>query len=869
MRPLLLAFAASIVAYVILAISAPKVFEVLVYDESKLMPPDIEPEVVNRIIANVNKGEATVPVVIFGPRVEEKARELTRLYPNTTTPWSILDKALDIYYRKVGEAVDNATAKFREAALEIARFTNATCGDLERLADAYRKAREEARRLLLATYGVAAYGKAVDNATAQFLQLYEEFVKAYDVDTAVRFAADKAYGNVSNLLANVTWKNWATDNAVDSVAVAILSARLNKTLIDTARAVSVLGVGQYLYVALLNSTPAILRPYLPLLVCGGDVEKAVDTFRNALWRNITSYNPPPTLYSLPLASELVYRDQYAIALVKTSGGTPAIPVDIGVPVSTSQLLKSFQEVVTQDVSLIDKTTAAALFLVLLTVLGTILTPLIIVSTVGLTYLALLGFIFHIHDVQPIYYLTVYMAAPVVFAIGVDYMLLMTGRYAEERAQGNDKLSAVSTVRKYANRAIAASAAVVATSLGSFAVSPLPFMQSIGIGYLMTTAFVVVSVFVIFPSLLLILGDKIFWPRKTISVHEGRSKFLEVAVSTALRRPLLTTVVAVLVTLLSFAFLITTLKVTANPVVAMPETPYKKALEVATTYFPNVTALSTTYIAMQKPPPGGLLAEIEKLPHLVNYTVEQRGEWYVVSIKLSVEDTSDELLQIYHKLDELRRVYGPFLIGGAASWKNVIFSEIYIRFWNLQVYIIIALAFLILSFLLRSFLIPARLLATVLMSISWSLALEVLIFQVAMGKLTYWLVPVILFAFLIAIGTDYDIFIVARIREELERGLGERDAIKRAIVATGPIVTGAAMILAAAFSTLLLSQTLVLRQVGFTIALAALIDAFIIRPLVVPAMMVLAGRYNWLWFGGYSINTYKQSADPEGADSRRP
>jgi len=485
-------------------------------------------------------------------------------------------------------------------------------------------------------------------------------------------------------------------------------------------------------------------------------------------------------------------------------------------------------------------------------MGTLAAPVLIISAVGLTYLGVMGFFYQIHEIQKTYYLTVYMAAPVIFAIGVDYMLLMVSRYAEERALGRDKTEAVKVVRRYANRSIAASAAVVATSLGSFAISRLPFMQSIGVGYLITTLFIVLTVFLILPALLYLLGDRIFWPKKTIAAHRGRSRLLEKAVDTALKKPLLVAVAATLVTLLSFLFLISTLRITANPVVAMPETQYKKALEVATTYFKNVTALSTTYIAMKNPPPPELLREVEKLPNYVNYTLEKRGDWYIVAVKLSLEDTSDKLLDVYRRLDQLRAYYGPYLIGGAASWKNVIFNEIYVKFWSLQIYVVIATVVLILAFLLKSFLIPIRLVATVLMSIAWSLAAEVALFQEAMGQPTYWLVPVVLFAFLMAIGTDYDIFIITRIREEIENGLDEKEAIKTAIVTTGPVITGAAIVLAAAFSTLMLSQTLLLRQIGFTIALAALLDAFIIRPIVVPALITLAGRYNWLWITGYSI-----------------
>ncbi|MFN3804333.1 MAG: MMPL family transporter, partial [Pyrobaculum sp.] len=560
----------------------------------------------------------------------------------------------------------------------------------------------------------------------------------------------------------------------------------------------------------------------------------------------------PNLFSV--ASSLVYQQRYALAFVR--GHINSTSIHLGVPVSSSFLLQSFTQVVVEDVSKIDKATALALFAVLLYIMGTVAAPVAIISTIGLTYLSLLGFLYQISEVQKIYYLTIYMAAPVVFAIGVDYMLLMASRYAEERGAGRGKLEAVASVLKYARRAISASAAAVAASLGSFVISTLPFMQTIGVGYLITTAFIVATVFVVFPSLLYILGDRLFWPKKTVSLHSARSRLLETAVSTALGRPLAVVITSAAVTIIAFIFLVTTLNVTANPVVAMPETEHKKALEVATTYFPNVTALSTTYVVSRDEPAPGLLEAIKSLPHYVNHTVESVGEWHVVSIRLSVEDTSDELLEVYRELDALRSTYGPFLIGGAASWKDVIFNEIYVKFWNVQIYIIILAIFIILSLLLKSFLIPLRLIATILMSTVWSLAVEVLIFQEALGQPTYWLVPIVLFAFLMAVGTDYDIFIVTRIREELEGGATEREAIKRAIVATGPVITGAAVILAAAFSTLLLSQTLLLRQVGFTIALAALVDAFVIRPFVVPAIMVLAGRYNWLWIAGYSI---KQSA----------
>ncbi len=836
---------AVLVVYAYLALHAPLVFETLVYDEVKLMPSDVEPMVVRSILEKKSdRGPEAVTVVIFGPSLEEKARRLSELY-NATTPWSVLDRALEVYWSKIGEVLNESVSKFREGAVRISNGTREACDRLQKLENAYREARETARRLLFATYGVAAAGVAVDSDTEKFLEVYRRLLDSHDVDDAVRLAADVAYGNVSRYLAGVSWRNWSSESAVESVAEAILASVVNETALQLAREVNVVGVRQYVYLSTLGEVPPLFRPYLPYLICGGDVERVVNWFRDAVVKNLTQMYPPPTVYTV--AAGFIYEDKYALSIAPTD----KIPTELGVPISSSSLLHNFQEIVVEDVSKIDKATAAALFVVLLYIMGALTAPVVILSAVGLTYLSALGFIYVIHEFQKIYYMTVYMAAPVVFAIGVDYMLLMVSRYAEERASGRNKREAVAVVRRYASRAIAASAAVVAVALGSFALSTLPLMQSVGFGYLIAVAFIAATIFFVFPAVLYVLGDKLFWPRRITSIHTGRSKVMERAVEIALRRPKLITAISTAVTLLSLAFVVTTLHITANPIAAMPETQHKKALEVAVTHFPSVASLSNTYLASESDFNPELLRAIETLPHYVNHTVEKIGKWQVVTIRLSLEETADELLEIYEELDKLRAEYGYFLIGGSAAWKNIVFNEIYVKFWNFQMYVVIAAVIVILAILLRSLVMPLRLVTTVLMSTAWSFALGVLIFQEVAMQSIYWLTPIVLFAFLMAIGTDYDIFIVTRIREEMEGGLSEREAIKKAIVTTGPVITGAAIILAVAFSTLSISQTTVLQQVGFTVALAALIDAFVIRPFVVPSLMVLAGRYNWLWVTGYA------------------
>lgn len=114
-------------------------------------------------------------------------------------------------------------------------------------------------------------------------------------------------------------------------------------------------------------------------------------------------------------------------------------------------------------------------------------------------------------------------------------------------------------------------------------------------------------------------------------------------------------------------------------------------------------------------------------------------------------------------------------------------------------------------------------------------------------------PVILISLLLSVGTDYDLFIVSRFREEINNGLSDKDAIVRAVEVTGgPVVTGAALVLAMAFASLALSSIYILKQVALAVASSVIIDSFVVRPLLVPAIIVLLGKWNWWPFYNKSI-----------------
>lgn len=150
--------------------------------------------------------------------------------------------------------------------------------------------------------------------------------------------------------------------------------------------------------------------------------------------------------------------------------------------------------------------------------------------------------------------------------------------------------------------------------------------------------------------------------------------------------------------------------------------------------------------------------------------------------------------------------------------------------------------LILMVLLRSIIAPIYLLASVILSYAAAMGIAVLVWQHALGIDLSWSVAPVAFVILVAVGADYNLFLISRIREELIRE--PRGGIARAMISTGPVITSAGVIFAVSMLAMLSGSVTILAQVGFTIGIGLLIDTFLVRTLLVPAAIQLLGRWNW-------------------------
>jgi RND superfamily putative drug exporter len=195
---------------------------------------------------------------------------------------------------------------------------------------------------------------------------------------------------------------------------------------------------------------------------------------------------------------------------------------------------------------------------------------------------------------------------------------------------------------------------------------------------------------------------------------------------------------------------------------------------------------------------------------------------------------------------------PVLVGGPTAVERDLRIELYNKF-PVVVALVLAATFVLLTVLFRSLVIPAKAVTMNLLSLFAAYGFLVLVFQHGYGdKLlgfssvgyVNWITPVMLFCILFGLSMDYEVFLLSRIREFRDRGQSTPDSVAMGLERTGGIITGAAVIMIVVFSAFALSPIIIVKEIGFSLAVAVLLDATVIRILLVPSLMRVLGPANW-------------------------
>lgn len=436
----------------------------------------------------------------------------------------------------------------------------------------------------------------------------------------------------------------------------------------------------------------------------------------------------------------------------------------------------------------------------------------------------------------------------IFGVGTDYSLLLVHRYREELGKGGDSVMALRAAQSGTVSPIAASAGTVIAAMLVLLLAELESTHWLGPVLGIGVATMLVAAFTLLPALLALLGERAFWPARRGGPAGPDRRWRQVA-NLVRRRPR-----AIVATVFAALALLSLGNLVAHGTIGFGQgeigsTESSRGTEVLEEHFPpGLGSPLTAVVDVEQVAPA--LRGLKRLS-VVKLTLpvppSPGSDEAVLTIVLRGDPYSGDAAEAVEGIrDELRQVAPSALLGGIPA-ENYDVEQANERDTKLIIPVVLVVVALILILVLRALVAPAYLIVTVVASFAATLGLVTFAFTdlLDMSGIAFNLV-LMAFIFLVALGVDYNIFLMTRAREEAAK-LGTRDGVLAALETTGGVVTGAGLILAGTFATLTLLPLEELVQIGATVAIGVLLDTFVVRALLVPSIAYLLGERTW-WPG---------------------
>jgi len=462
------------------------------------------------------------------------------------------------------------------------------------------------------------------------------------------------------------------------------------------------------------------------------------------------------------------------------------------------------------------------------------------------------------------------------AVGVDYAMFYSRRVMEERDRGHSAEAAVEIAAATSGRAVLVSGMTVMTAMAGLLFAGNPIFVGFGIGTMLVVAVAMLGSLTVLPAMLAFLSRK-NWLEKgrvpyiTKRRHQakGGSRVWGAILTRVLSRPLASTLiaggllVALCVPALGIEF--------KNP----GYDGYSRSQPVIQTYdrlqkaFPGGAVPATTVIKADDVTAAPVRAAIQQLhdralatgqlsePSDVEISPDKTVAVVALSVKGSGTDAASE-----RSLEVLRSEVVPATVGKLAGAEVAVngltagskdFIDAMTSHAPIVFGFVLSLAFTLLLVTFRSIVVPIKAIILNLLSVGAAYGVLVLVFQdghgeklldfQSVGGVAPW-IPLFLFVILFGLSMDYHVFILSRVREAVDRGMSTDDAVAHGIKSTAGVVTSAALVMVAVFGSFALGSDQLAKQIGVGLAAAILIDATIIRAVLLPATMKLLGTRNW-------------------------
>ena len=437
----------------------------------------------------------------------------------------------------------------------------------------------------------------------------------------------------------------------------------------------------------------------------------------------------------------------------------------------------------------------------------------------------------------------------VFGAGTDYALLIVARYREELRREQDKHAAVATAMRQAGPAILASAGTVMVGLLCLSLAEVTGTNGLALIGAMGVGLAMVVMCTLLPALLAVVPRGAFWPRVPHYGDTGADETHGVWRSIAERvggRPRLIGAAggaALLVMCAGLAFYSTDLTTGSQ---FRDEESSTRGQELVAKAFPAGANAPNTVLVPNPDVADEVQAALRARPEVAAVGPIERGRPGArFDLTLKADPYSTKAFDQIPDLRETARKTGGegVLIGGPTAEERDLRTSAQ-RDTKVIVPLVLVVVFVVLALLLRAILLPVILIATVVLSYFAAMGVGFLLFEFVFDfpgvdpSLPLWA-----FVFLVALGIDYNIFLMARVREEAVRH-GTRQGMLRGLAVTGGVITSAGIVLAGTFSVLGTLPLVFLTELGFVIAFGVLLDTFVVRSVIVPALVFDIGPRIW-------------------------
>jgi RND superfamily putative drug exporter len=448
----------------------------------------------------------------------------------------------------------------------------------------------------------------------------------------------------------------------------------------------------------------------------------------------------------------------------------------------------------------------------------------------------------------------YLIALVGLGIAIDYTLLIVVRWREERARGLRGEAAIVAAMNTAGRAVVFSGTAVALGLLCLIVMPVPFLRSLGYAGMLIPLVSVAATITLLPVILATVGPRLDWPHRRTDRRASRAWTAWAGLVVRHRLAAAAASVILLGLLAGAATTMTLGPANGNPNTLSQAGRAKTALTALEHSGIGSGVLTPIEIVARRGDAAGLAHRLNDLSGVQGATAPQTAAWQRGATAIVDVFTHDNSAAALASVRDTAHAYGPGIgVGGIDAQNSDFISAVYGSF-PLMIALIAVLGFVLLARAFRSLLLPAKAVVLNILSIAAAWGALTLIWQKGYGSNTLWGIPaigsipswlpVIVFAFLFGLTMDYEVFILSRMREEYDATGSTDTAIVRGIGRTGRLVTSAALILFLAFVAMSTAPITLIKVMATGLGVGILLDATVIRALLVPAAVSLFGSWNW-------------------------